>query len=578
MATETTTPTNGDDILIVRDSQVTGGTFDGLLGNDILQLSGDTTGPWALTFDFTKAARLANFETIRGSATTDYIRLTQSQLAGISTFDSGSTRYIDYVEFEGSFDLSNKTIVGQVKFKPLTSGATITVNSKDIALAISATYKGVTLITKGFTLSASEISAIHSGGVDVIKNEAGTVISTDYAPTVTGKFGPISVNSGAKMHLDGDQSTILSEDRGVRSMKIWLSNWFHKNDKLDIDTNGSVALTPTTWDERVFVSGVEIGTLSRVDWANQLNFTFNNEATPALVQELIRSVTHEYNGAYLPYGSNDVDVTITDTAWHSVEKTWTLVYKNDAPIDIILSNQQVSEAAASGSSVGTLTGIDGNEDDRVTLSLIDDAGGKFRLLGNDLVVSSKINYTKAQSHNITVRATDRGGLTLDKTFKISVIDAIDYGGALLDPSTTLIGTSGKDRLTGTDKDEILFGKLGNDTLIGGTGKDIFVFDTKPGKKNVDKIVDFTPADDSIYLAKSIFKELGKKGSMSKPVQLSKAAFWTGTKAQDASDRIIYDKKTGALYYDADGTGAIAQVKIATLSKKLKIMHKDFFII
>ena len=47
----------------------------------------------------------------------------------------------------------------------------------------------------------------------------------------------------------------------------------------------------------------------------------------------------------------------------------------------------------------------------------------------------------------------------------------------------------------------------------------------------------------------------------------------------SSDRIGYDKKSGALYYDSDGNGAHAAVQIATLQKNLKgISNKDFFVI
>ncbi len=56
------------------------------------------------------------------------------------------------------------------------------------------------------------------------------------------------------------------------------------------------------------------------------------------------------------------------------------------------------------------------------------------------------------------------------------------------------------------------------------------------------------------------------------------AFWTGSAAHDANDRIIYNDDTGYLYYDRDGTGGAQQQAIAKLSKHLEITHKDFFIV
>jgi hypothetical protein len=41
--------------------------------------------------------------------------------------------------------------------------------------------------------------------------------------------------------------------------------------------------------------------------------------------------------------------------------------------------------------------------------------------------------------------------------------------------------------------------------------------------------------------------------------LKSSAFHTGSAAHDKNDCIIYNKKTGALYYDADGTGTSNQV-------------------
>ncbi|MGO4524086.1 M10 family metallopeptidase C-terminal domain-containing protein [Microvirga sp. 2MCAF35] len=137
----------------------------------------------------------------------------------------------------------------------------------------------------------------------------------------------------------------------------------------------------------------------------------------------------------------------------------------------------------------------------------------------------------------------------------------------------LKGGAGADRLSGLDGADTLHSGTGRDVLSGGAGKDVFVFDTKPRKAvNLDHIVDFSVPDDTIYLENAAFSHLGRAG------KLPSAAFWTGSRAHDPSDRIIYDKKTGALYYDPDGTRDGGQIKFAQLDKGLKMAAGDFRII
>jgi hypothetical protein len=150
------------------------------------------------------------------------------------------------------------------------------------------------------------------------------------------------------------------------------------------------------------------------------------------------------------------------------------------------------------------------------------------------------------------------------------------------PTTTktLSGTSGADRLTGTPGNDRIDGKSGNDmiwakngsdVLSGGAGKDTFTFDTEPGAKNVDVILDFNVADDTIRLNDTAFTKL-KSG------KLSASSFVVGTKALDSNDRIIYDNKSGALSYDADGSGSMAAIKFAEIDNLAKLTAADFLII
>ena len=135
------------------------------------------------------------------------------------------------------------------------------------------------------------------------------------------------------------------------------------------------------------------------------------------------------------------------------------------------------------------------------------------------------------------------------------------------------GGAGNDRIYGESGNDILAGGLGRDTLVGGSGYDIFGFDTKLSSSNVDVVDDFSVKYDSILLDKKIFKVAAdSKG------YIRSSAFWTGSAAHDSNDRIIYDKTTGALYYDADGTGSKAAVQFAQLDANLKLTYKDFGIL
>lgn len=142
----------------------------------------------------------------------------------------------------------------------------------------------------------------------------------------------------------------------------------------------------------------------------------------------------------------------------------------------------------------------------------------------------------------------------------------------------IYGFNGNDRLFGNEGNDWLIGGLGKDVLTGGGGADVFVFDKKANKKtNYDTVRDFNVRDDSVYLDNAAFKKLGK-GSEANPGKLKKAFFQIGTKADDRDDYLIYNKKNGVLYYDADGSGGAKQVEIAKLSKNLKLTYNDFFVI
>ena len=132
------------------------------------------------------------------------------------------------------------------------------------------------------------------------------------------------------------------------------------------------------------------------------------------------------------------------------------------------------------------------------------------------------------------------------------------------------GTDFKDKIDLGKGNDVLNGKGGKDVLKGGKGKDVFEFDTALGPSNVDKIKDFNPKDDTIHLSSAIFAGLATG-------KLDSSAFVIGKEAADANDRIIYDKKSGAVSFDADGAGGASAIQFAKLSKNLDLSADDFFV-
>jgi Ca2+-binding RTX toxin-like protein len=123
-----------------------------------------------------------------------------------------------------------------------------------------------------------------------------------------------------------------------------------------------------------------------------------------------------------------VTVKVTDSAGNTLEEDIVVgvtdVVENAAPTDISLSSAEVAELSASDTVVGTLTASDPDTGETFTYELTDDAGGRFAIDGDTIVVadSAALDFESDASHDVTVKVTDSGGLTHEKTFTIDVTD------------------------------------------------------------------------------------------------------------------------------------------------------------
>lgn len=132
----------------------------------------------------------------------------------------------------------------------------------------------------------------------------------------------------------------------------------------------------------------------------------------------------------------------------------------------------------------------------------------------------------------------------------------------------LVGGRGDNTLTGGDGNDTLIGGGGADKLTGGMGADRFGFNFDPWGANADFITDFTSGVDQISLSPCTFySEHG----------IRPTDFVIGPAAQDPFDRLVYDKATGAIYYDADGSGILAPQLFARLAPGTELTGADFIL-
>ncbi|HJU73318.1 MAG TPA: cadherin domain-containing protein [Gemmatimonadaceae bacterium] len=202
-------------------------------------------------------------------------------------------------------------------------------------------------------------------------------------------------------------------------------------------------------------------------------------------------------------------VTVTDGGMLSdtaqVTISVTDVVENQAPTDINLSNNTVQENSLNDIVVGVLSTVDPDDASGFTYTLLDNAGGRFKLVnGNEIQVArgDLLDREAAGSHDITVRVEDGDGASYIETLTINLDDMTSlaaFGGN--NGADIVDGTSGDNVLSGGNGDDRLYGGAGNDTLSGGTGLDALYGqggnDTLHGEQDNDFVLDGGVGNDNL---------------------------------------------------------------------------------
>ena len=99
------------------------------------------------------------------------------------------------------------------------------------------------------------------------------------------------------------------------------------------------------------------------------------------------------------------------------------VRPNTEPTDIILEGNTVQENSPSNTQIGTFSTFDADKGDRFVYGLIENPNKYFKIKGNELRVSKRLDFETASEYPITVRSVDSNGSYQDKSFIIRVTEA-----------------------------------------------------------------------------------------------------------------------------------------------------------
>ncbi|MEQ1951725.1 cadherin-like domain-containing protein [Mesorhizobium yinganensis] len=282
---------------------------------------------------------------------------------------------------------------------------------------------------------------------------------------------------------------------------------------------------------------------------------------------------HDGNDTYMVYNSGDVIIELAGEGNDRVSAGVDYVLGKGVHVELLNTSSVNSTLAIdlTGNSFAQI--IRGNAGDNV---LSDGGTGAA-----DTLIGGKGNddFQVYNSGDVIVEldgeGADRVSAAVD--FVLTAGAHVEYLNTTALASTYAISLTGNELVQlvrGNDGANTLDGGGGEDVLFGMAGADNFRFSSALDPANIARVADYEAGTDKIHLDDAIFAALGGLGA------LDVSAFKdTATGVKDADDRIIYNSDTGALAYDADGSGtAFANVRFATITGSPLLTAADFVVV
>jgi hypothetical protein len=244
---------------------------------------------------------------------------------------------------------------------------------------------------------------------------SGTLVDTAVAPINT-NFSYLGTTDLFGDRLLASHFDNASDDKLVFAYTVSVSD---NNPPTDI------SLSPSTVPENS-AAGTVVGLLSAMDpdAGDTFSYSLINDAAGRF--SVVGNELRVIGGLNFEVAAtHNITVQVTDSSGDTYSEVIpvTITNINEPPTAINLTNDKVLHTASTGSVVGSFSAVDPDAADTASFELMNDAGGRFNLVGSILTVGDASLLNTALTHPISVRVTDSGGLTHTQSFFIKVISA-----------------------------------------------------------------------------------------------------------------------------------------------------------
>ena len=367
---------------------------------------------------FVASGNSNGYELWKVDATTGSPIFLKDIYAGSSSSSPGNLTYSNGKLYFTADNGTQGVELWAVNVDVITTIGNITKNSnEDQTVSFTATdFSSVFVSGSGSPLTKVKILLLPSNGVLKLGSDAVTAnqeISVANLGSLT--FVPnANFNGTVGFTWNGSDGTTFATDSSTVTLTI--------NSINDLPSVANPIADISIYSDRSSNFGFSANTFQDADLGDTLSYSATLADGSPLPSWLSLSGdrTFSSNPSSANAGQYEIKVTAKDQSNATVTDNFILNVLNSAPTNIYLSNNTIPENSADNTLIATLSSEDYNTNNTHSYTLINDAGGRFKLNGNQLVVAntSLLDYEAATQHTIRVKTTDNTSLTYERDFVI----------------------------------------------------------------------------------------------------------------------------------------------------------------